>query len=124
MAEDKAEQTEIKHTTGVPRDANWSDKVGLGGIVTGGGLAVYLAFVVMPEQVQATKEVTAAIVAMQKENSAHYRAMSDDRRAQFDQLSREMIESKMTLNELRREVYRRGGHDADALPNSGAPKGP
>lgn len=99
---DEAEQLKIEKTTGVPRDPNWWDKVGLGGIATGGGLAVYLAFVVIPDLTVAIKENTVELKIMQSKNEAHYRAMSDDRRIQLDEVRTKLTDIGHNVNELRR----------------------
>lgn len=102
MPEDKAESLEVKKTTGVPREANAWDKTTVAGIISGGGLAVYLAFVVIPDLTKAVKDLTVAVVECQKANEAHYRAMSDDRRTQFDKLDAKVTGIDHNVRELRR----------------------
>jgi len=124
-SDEPAKQVKIEQTTGVPRDANWWDKTGFAGIATGGSLAVYIAFVVMPDQIKATKELTTAITSMEKSNDAHYRAMSDDRRVQFDEIRNKLVDAGHNIDEIRRDnERRRGDYPKTAAPANAKPPSP
>jgi hypothetical protein len=103
MPDDEAKQLKIESTTGVPRDPNWFDRSGLAGIISGVGLATYLVVVQFPKMVEAIDKLSGTIAANQVANEAHYRAISDDRRIQFDDIRGRIVDIAHDVTELRND---------------------